>query len=42
MDKDNCVIYYRNLEQYLELGMKFKENTQNTKILTKRLDEILY
>ena len=32
MDKDNYVIYYRNLQQYLELGMKFKKNTQNTKM----------
>ena len=23
MDKDNCVIYYRDLLQFLELGMKF-------------------
>ena len=27
MDKDNYVIYYRNLRQYLELGMKFKKIT---------------
>ena len=25
MDKDNHVIYYRNLQQCLELGMKFKK-----------------
>ena len=25
MNKNNYVIYYRNLQQYLELGMKFKK-----------------
>ena len=30
MDKNNYVIHYRNLQQCLELGMKFKKNTQNT------------
>ena len=25
MDKNNYVIHYRNWEQYLELGMKFKK-----------------
>ena len=27
MDKNNYVIYYRNLQRCLELGMKFKKNT---------------
>ena len=27
MDKNNYVIYYRNLQRCLDLGMKFKKNT---------------
>ena len=30
MNKNNYVIHYRNFQQCLELGMKFKKNTQNT------------
>ena len=37
MNKNNYVIHYRNLHQCLELGMKFKKNTQNIKVSTKRL-----
>ena len=32
INKNNYVIYYRNLQQCIELGMKFKKNTRNTKI----------
>ena len=32
MNKNNYVIHYRNLQKCLELGMKFKNDTQNTKI----------
>ena len=32
MDKNNYIIYYRNLQQSLELGMKLKKNAQKTKI----------
>ena len=39
MNKNNYVIHYRNLQQCLD---EIKENTQNTKYQTKRLDETLY
>ena len=42
MNKNNYVILYRNLQQSLELEVKLRENTQNTKIQAKRLDETIY
>ena len=36
MDKDNHVIYYRNLQQCLELGMKFKKIYKILKCKQKR------
>ena len=40
MNKNNSVIYYRNLQQCLEKGLI--KGVQNIEIQTKRLDETLY
>ena len=43
MNKNNSVSHYRNLQQYLELGMKYIDfNTQKRKESTNESDKNLF